>query len=145
MPAAGRKRILDRFRHLPDVEFLDFEPDPMRRLAATDVVVSMAGYNTVCEALAAGVPAVLVPRCEPVQEQLLRARRLHELGCADLVEPKELEPRRLLDTVLEVLARPWRPACPFPLDGLAGVQARAGALLTQAAPLATSCPTGASS
>lgn len=129
MQHAHRDRILERFAWLSDVEFLEFEPDPMRRLAATDVVVSMAGYNTVCEVLSAGVPAVVVPRSEPVQEQLIRARRMAELGCLDLVDPKLLDPARLVRTVLDALARPRARACPFALDGLARVGERARALL----------------
>ena len=44
--------------------------------AEADMVVSMAGYNTVCELLSFGRNAILVPRAEPVKEQLIRARLL---------------------------------------------------------------------
>lgn len=53
---------------------LGFEPDLTRLYSESDIIVSMAGYNTVCELLSFGHHAILVPRAEPVQEQLIRAR-----------------------------------------------------------------------
>ena len=44
------------------------------RYAESDVVVSQAGYNTICELLSFSRRAILVPRSEPVREQLIRAR-----------------------------------------------------------------------
>ena len=43
-------------------------------------VVAMGGYNTFCEILSFGKPALLVPRTEPRLEQYLRAERAAELG-----------------------------------------------------------------
>jgi len=45
-------------------------------LASAAGVVAMGGYNSVVEILAAGSPALIVPRTEPRREQVLRARRL---------------------------------------------------------------------
>ena len=38
-------------------------------------VVAMGGYNTFCEILSFGKPALIVPRTAPRQEQYLRAER----------------------------------------------------------------------
>ena len=52
-------------------------------LAAFDVVLTAAGYNTYHEVLAAGVPAVLVPNTETqLDDQLARARFADRLGVA---------------------------------------------------------------
>lgn len=51
------------------------------------VLVCMGGYNTVAEALDAAVPTVVVPRTEPRQEQLIRARAFAGLGLLQMVEP----------------------------------------------------------
>ncbi|WP_427174577.1 glycosyltransferase family protein [Arthrobacter sp. 92] len=49
----------------------------MRRAAA---VVSMGGYNTVCEIMSTDVPALIVPRSQSRAEQLIRARSLSRAG-----------------------------------------------------------------
>jgi len=47
----------------------DFEPDLVGATRRPTVVVSMAGYSTVCELLSWRRRAVLVPRAAPVREQ----------------------------------------------------------------------------
>ncbi len=88
------------------VRIESFLPNPLLLLAAADLVVSMAGYNTVCELLALGQRALLVPRVTPRQEQLVRATLLAERGLVHLLHPEHLTPERLLDLVLHSLAQP---------------------------------------
>jgi predicted glycosyltransferase len=126
-PVAAELRALAQGR--ADVEFVDFEPDMTRRYQAADVVVAMAGYNTVCELLTAGVRAVLVPRAEPVQEQLIRARRLAARGCFRVVEPAALTPGALLGAVHETLAAPAAAARAVDMEGLARIRERVHRLL----------------
>ena len=79
-------------------------------LDAADVVVSMAGYNTICEILSLRKRAVIVPRVEPVKEQEIRATRMARLGLFKMIHPARLTPRVLMWTVsseLEAL-----PTCP---------------------------------
>ena len=129
MPADKRQSLLDRYGHLQDVKFRDFKPDLTKEYAKADVVVAMAGYNTVCELLSSGKRAVLVPREQPVQEQLIRARKLHAMGLFDLVEQSQLTPTLLLSTVLDALAKgvPAEPS--IDLDGLPRIRRRVHALL----------------
>src|SRR4029077_4970975 len=119
-----------RFGALPDVDFVEFDPDLAARYAAGDLVVSMAGYNTVCELLSCGVRAVLVPRSKPVGEQLLRARLLSARDLFDVVEPEDLNPGRLMGTALRALRRPAGPA-PVDLDGLPRIAGRVSMLLRE--------------
>ena len=128
MPPANRTQLRTRYGAMADVTFVDFEPNLTARYAESDVVVSMAGYNTVCELLSCGVRAVLVPRGQPVREQLLRARLLAARGLFDMVEPDALVPDLLLATVRAALARPV-PAAVIDLEGLSRVRARVTALL----------------
>jgi predicted glycosyltransferase len=130
MASASRRRLLERFGALPDVDFVEFDPDLAARYAAADLVVSMAGYNTVCELLSCGVRAVLVPRSRPVGEQLLRARLLSARGLFDVVEPEDLNPGRLITAVLGALRRPADPV-PVALDGLPRIAARVRRLLKE--------------
>lgn len=129
MPDARRALILERFGHLADVTYCDFEPDLTRRYAESDLVVSMAGYNTVCELLSFGRRAILVPREDPVREQLIRARLLAGLGAFTVVERGELSPKLLIAKVLEALQQ--GPASPPPIDlgGLPRIRERARYLL----------------
>ncbi len=131
MPAPSRESLLQRFRHLEDrVTFLDFEPDLPLLLAQSDVVVAMAGYNTVCELLLFGRRAVLVPRAEPVREQLIRARLFAARGYFDMVEPDALTPDALMSRVLANLESPAsRASTTVDLDALPRIRERVRALL----------------
>ena len=113
----------------PDVRLVEFEADMTARYAEADVVVSMAGYNTVCELLTAGVRGVLVPRAEPVQEQLIRARRLAARGLFRMVEPSELTPDRLLATIFQALAGTVPQPSSIDMEGLTRIRARVDRLL----------------
>lgn len=117
----------------PDVQFVDFEADMARRYEAAEVVVSMAGYNTVCELLTAGVRGVLVPRAAPVQEQLIRARRLAARGCFRVVEPSSLAPGALVAALREALAAPAPSGRAVDMEGLTRIRERAHRLLQERA------------
>ncbi|MGL5010672.1 MAG: glycosyltransferase family protein, partial [Paracoccaceae bacterium] len=64
-------------------------------LAASDLFITMGGYNSVTEALVTGCPAVVVPRVGPSGEQRLRAERLQLLGMATVVWRHELTAKRM--------------------------------------------------
>jgi ATP-binding cassette subfamily B protein len=93
-------------------------PDLRNTVAAADCVVSMAGYNTVCDIMSYRRPSVLVPREQPSKEQSLRAERLREWGVADVVHAEELRPTSLADAIENALGRPALPPAPVPLAGL---------------------------
>lgn len=103
MPEVRRDSLLERYGYLADVTFLDFAPDLTALYAQSDIVVSMAGYNTVCELLSFGRHAILCPRATPVAEQLIRARLLAAEGLFDLVEPEDLNGPLLMQKVLDAL------------------------------------------
>jgi predicted glycosyltransferase len=128
MPEQARTTLRSTFGSLADVELLDFEPDMTRRYAAADVVVSMAGYNTVCELLSLGKKAVLVPRTTPVREQLMRAELLQARGYFRMLTPEALVPGALMNAVRQALADP-APAHAVNLDGLTRIRSRVRALL----------------
>jgi len=79
----------------------DFSDDMMSLMDAADVVVSMGGYNTVCELLTLRKRAVVVPRVRPVLEQGIRAERMAALGLLRCVHPDWLTPQRLSETVAQ--------------------------------------------
>ncbi|HYT59400.1 MAG TPA: glycosyltransferase [Haliangiales bacterium] len=73
--------------------------DTFQLMAACDAIVSMGGYNSVCEALAVGRPLVIVPRATHKIEQVIRAEMLAERGLARCVHPNALNARSLADAL----------------------------------------------
>lgn len=108
-----------------------FEPLLASWLVASDLVVSMAGYNTVCEILESGRRAVLVPRVWPRQEQWLRALRWQRRGRVRVIHPDRLSARALWNEIEGVLAEP--PPAPLTLGGGAVAAGRAARLLQRGA------------
>lgn len=131
MSADTRAEITTRFEYLTDVEFREFEPGLMELYAQADLVVSMAGYNTVCELLSFGRNAILVPRAEPVKEQLIRARLLKAAGLFEMVEPDELTPETLIAKVLHGLNYPADLPVRIDLQGLPRIRERIRELLEE--------------
>jgi predicted glycosyltransferase len=84
-------------------------------MAAADLSISRAGYNTCVDVLSARTRAVLVPSAK-MSDQRLRATRLAALGLATMLAPEDLTPARLR----EAMAAPSpAPAVTLALDGAA--------------------------
>jgi predicted glycosyltransferase len=98
-----------------------------------DAVVALAGYNTVCEVLGAGTPAVLVPRNGLRQEQKIRASRFASLGIFEQLPLDALAPASLADALRRALARGRIEPPGQPLDGLARLVLEIERLLPKAA------------
>ncbi len=126
---ATRSRMRKQCGTRGNVHFLDFTSDLASYLGAADAIVSMGGYNSVCEILALGLPAIIVPRTKPRQEQLIRARMLSHRGLVQMVHPSELKPGALLGAIEEVLAKPSVERPGFPMDGLGNIVSALGTLM----------------
>ena len=70
---------------VPGVELVKFHPRLHSAMAGATAVVTMGGYNSLCEAISAGVPTVVVPRSAPRLEQTIRARIFAERGLVSTV------------------------------------------------------------
>ena len=68
-----------------DIKLVRFMPDLRPHMAASDLVVATAGYNTVTDILACGRKAILIPRVKFREEQLIRARILKDMGLVEKV------------------------------------------------------------
>jgi predicted glycosyltransferase len=135
MPVEHRRGLLDLARANSRVRFFEYVEDLTDYVAAADAIVSMAGYNSICEILSFGRPAVVVPRVTPSKEQLIRAKALSSRGLVRMVHPADLTPGRILDEVNQLLDRPIQSDAPLNLEGLSNVAAELEALLAQGAPL----------
>jgi predicted glycosyltransferase len=81
-------------------------PDFRSLLARGRLSISQAGYNTVLEVLAAGIPAVVVPFAAGSEtEQSLRARLLAARGALTVVEEAALTPASLAAAIAAAAAR----------------------------------------
>jgi predicted glycosyltransferase len=120
MPDYVRRKFERMASGLPGVRFLDFVADLAAYIGAADVVVAMAGHNSVSEILSFGRPSILVPRVSPRREQVIRAEALRRRGLVRMIQPAELTPERLLADVEELLDHPDAVQPPFELDGLPG-------------------------
>ena len=72
-------------------------------IGAAQVVVSMGGYNTLCEIASQKKPSLIVPRTAPREEQLIRAQVLCTKGFCDYLQPPEFTPETLRARVLQLL------------------------------------------
>lgn len=91
----GDRRELARLASDRDVYLIGSVSDTSSVMAAADVVVAMAGYNSTVELIASGTPTVLVPRPGPSREQRIRARLFSERRWVEMVDPADLTPTSL--------------------------------------------------
>ncbi|MGO1971883.1 MAG: glycosyltransferase family protein [Propionibacteriaceae bacterium] len=128
MAESQRQRLVHRAA-AAGVTMIDFHPDPAALIADAAGVISMAGYNSVCELLAAGTPTLLVPRVRPRAEQLVRADNLAARHLMDRLHPDDLSPAVLADWIATLPAAGgiWVPSegpherASIDLDGLSRI------------------------
>ena len=99
-----------------------------RCIERASAVVTMGGYNTVCEVLASSAPALIVPCEEPRREQLIRARALEDAGAVDVMRDADLDVGALTRWVARAVTHRVLRAH-LRRDGLRAAAARAAALL----------------
>ncbi|HUF51138.1 MAG TPA: hypothetical protein VMN60_09910 [Longimicrobiales bacterium] len=96
MPRADRERLARRAqRHGSRMTVLTLIAEPAELLVHAERVITMGGYNSMCELMSLGKHALVVPRRPPRQEQLIRATRLARRGLIHLLSPERLTPAAL--------------------------------------------------
>jgi predicted glycosyltransferase len=120
MPSDHRALLCRKAKGLPVrvEQHLDHLSDYFR---AADLVVTMAGYNTLLEAMSAGVPTVVIPRSGPSAEQRMRANIFAERGLLQMIDPEEVTSQdlgRILNAKLKEPRHARQP--PINMNGLAG-------------------------
>jgi predicted glycosyltransferase len=117
LPAEDRTAIVNLAAGLPQVRISDFDADYLAAAAAADVLVSMAGYNSVCEAAHLGKRAVVVPRLPGPEEQVIRARAFERQGLVTTVDPETLSPASLWAAITSELASGASPGVKLAFGG----------------------------
>jgi predicted glycosyltransferase len=104
MPKSSRTRIKTKARQF-GIKTMPFLPQMEQLIGAADLVISMGGYNTICEILSQQTPALIIPRETPRKEQLIRAEKLTEKGLIDYIPWTEVNSQLLLDKIVTILAK----------------------------------------
>jgi predicted glycosyltransferase len=105
MAKSKRRQIAKRAKPF-GIRTMPFYPRMEELLAAADLVVSMGGYNTMCELLTQQTPCIIIPRETPRKEQLIRAVAFQKEGLVEYVPWKDLTPENLRVKFLQVLQNP---------------------------------------
>ena len=103
---AARSAAGIRIRHFTN-RFLDY-------LAAADLSVSLAGYNTCMNLLTARVPALVFPYAKQ-QEQPIRVEKIKNFIPMKILKDKDIEPGLLSGYIQEMLLE-TRPSGSIPLN-----------------------------
>jgi predicted glycosyltransferase len=96
--AALRSQALGR-----SVEILSLSDDVSSLLNGASLVVTMAGYNSVCEVVDASKKALVIPRRGPSAEQRIRSELFAERGLIRMLDPELLSPAVLASELFRVL------------------------------------------
>jgi len=100
-----------------NVKVIRFSSDFISYLATADLSVSMAGYNTCMNIIAAKTPALLWP-FDQNREQRLRAYKLTRKNIVAVLEDKDLLPCKLADIITSILSQNLKPyQCDIDLNG----------------------------
>lgn len=111
MNLKSRLAFEERAARLARLRTTTFETEIEELYARARAVVAMGGYNTFCEILSFGKPALVVPRTRPRMEQALRAARAERLGLLRVLDASEgRDPRRMAAELRRIDAWP----CPDP-------------------------------
>src|ERR671939_667359 len=124
---AVRQEVLHEAEGLP-VQIVSHVDGSMSVMAAADLVVCMAGYNTLAEVVQLGRKALVVPRAGPSAEQQMRCRLFEQRNLIDVLYPGQLSPQTLAERLLLDLERDDYPAHDEAVD-THGVHAVAALLL----------------
>ncbi|WP_029894630.1 glycosyltransferase family protein [Desulfohalovibrio reitneri] len=109
------QRLRVRAHGLPRVTAGRFSQRFPDILAASDLSISMAGYNTCMDVLAAGIPALVLP-FDANSEQAERAEKLAELGALSVLGSYDLFPEGLAARICEAVTK-QRPSHDVDLGG----------------------------
>jgi len=126
MPKKKRRKIFKRARKL-GVRTYHFYRQMETIFAAADLVVSMGGYNTLCEILSQGTLSLVIPRETPRKEQMIRAQAFKRQNLVDYIPWKEFTPEILQEKIFALLQspEPYREGiAQFRLTGIETMQQR---------------------
>ncbi|MBE0010923.1 glycosyl transferase family 28 [Arthrobacter sp. AET 35A] len=121
-------RVLIEKSAAPGTRVTSMVRDGLAEMREASAIVSMGGYNSVCEIMSTNTPALVVPRVHPRREQLIRAESLARHELMDMCHPDQFAPQVLTDWFETVVGTP-APRHNVDLNGLHTVGEYAAELL----------------
>lgn len=121
LPAADLARARAAARERDDLRVHRLVSDVPALARGSAATISMGGYNSVCELVAARRPALVIPRQAPRREQVVRAERFEEHGLLDVLSLDDLGTRRVRQWLCDAVVRRQRSGSPINLHGLRAV------------------------
>jgi len=121
MNAEQQDDLEQRIEMLPNAQAITFDSHVEFLMANAAGVIAMGGYNTFCEILSFDKPAIIVPRCHPRQEQLVRAEQAERIGITSMLRPDgDRDPAVMADAIhrLPDQPKPSGALLPGMLNGL---------------------------
>ncbi len=102
------REVIAELEQLPDrVKLFSYLADMPEALAAADLAVTRSGATTLAEITALGVPSLLIPSPNVVDNhQYYNARLLSDTGAAILIEEKDFDHHRLKKEINRLTAEP---------------------------------------
>lgn len=90
-----QERLRESLPGLRNVTVHEFVQPLAAWMRRVDLVLSMGGYNTLCEVMSLAKRSIVVPRVRPRREQMIRARALESAGVVRVLPPDRLTPEDL--------------------------------------------------
>ena len=98
----GKGKVDDSLQNLEGYAQFEYVKEELKDLfALTDIVISRAGANAICELLALHKPNLLIPLSANASrgDQILNARSFERQGYSIVLEEEELSKESLLDSI----------------------------------------------
>lgn len=103
MPAQQRQAFQERVARDRRLRAITFDTHVEQLYERAMGVVAMGGYNTFCEILSFGKPALIVPRTVPRLEQAIRAERAQALGLLQMLPyEQDCDPWRMAEMLRQL-------------------------------------------
>ncbi len=113
------------------IQVISHVTDPLSYMNAADLVLTMAGYNSLIEAIHLRKKTLVIPRQGPSAEQRLRTEIFARLGLVQAVDPRRATPPDLARCIVESLNAGAVAKPLLPMDGLENTVRRMTSLLAR--------------
>ncbi len=120
---SDKDQVLERANNL-GVTSYEFFADMENLIAASDIVVCMGGYNTICEVLSLKTMSLVIPRETPRKEQYIRAKAFNQENLIEFISWSQLNEFNLEEKILHMLENkaPFtKAAAKFEMTGIATI------------------------